>query len=655
MISSSLWLSNGPVLRGPVCQSEDQGACQNGMYPARGPSAQQKQGLVGVLGRGGAGVGAALWRRGYILCCVLATLLVCGSAARAQTDPPGPMETMEAYRTVRDWVRSGEVPDEAPEGLPACAGASVTLMLEGRVVGRASEFAREGEAPGRVIWRAGRAALVQARAAREDLRERGAEVRVSLELGGALTPMTDDELSAPALTLSPGLDGVAVRRGERVEGVFPGQMLRRGSDAGRALVGLIGEIAGDARAGLEPIGTLKERGYVFYRFRATHLAQPEAGAAAVFLQRGGRVVERREISLASLRAFAGGLAGRLEASMWPGVEPFGIVGAYDPVTGAYVERLASAFEQALAAMALARYASCPGVEAERGSVARRRARAILEDLARVEAGEIDARKDVVSSAACIVALTELGDESLQGNERLERLGACLETLEGAWIEGEGFDPGLPAGSQGLLALAKLRSARFSANPEGVEEDAREWILAAYRETASGVLVSQMPWLGWASVELAARRGERVAAADTLREMRDLVWDHQLRVIDLDPAEQDLAGGIVFTRGPTPLPTWLAVRPLAFIATMLGHPELTGGTLSAGEAPGELGRLVDSLRFLRQLSAGEAEGHMYAEPERARWGVRRALWDQRMEPGATAMTLLAVTEALRSLEALQRRE
>ncbi|MFI4896828.1 MAG: hypothetical protein ACIARR_03275, partial [Phycisphaerales bacterium JB059] len=226
------------------------------------------------------------------------------ASAGAQTAPPGPVAAMEAYRTVRDWVRSGEVPDEAAEGLPSCAGASVTLMLEGRVVGRASLFAREGEAPGEVIWRAGRAALVQARATREDVVERGGEIRVSVELAGALTPMTEDELRAPALTLSPGLDGVAVRRGERVEGVFPGQMLRRGSDAGRALVGLVGEIAGDARAGLEPIGKLKARGYVFYRFRATHLAQPEAGSAAVFLQRGGGVVERGAISLASLRAFA---------------------------------------------------------------------------------------------------------------------------------------------------------------------------------------------------------------------------------------------------------------------------------------------------------------------------------------------------------------
>ncbi len=77
------------------------------------------------------------------LCCLSATLVLAASPASALAQgaaPPSPAETMDAYRTVRDWVRAGSVPDEAPDAgvLPACAGASVVLMLDRDVIGRSS-------------------------------------------------------------------------------------------------------------------------------------------------------------------------------------------------------------------------------------------------------------------------------------------------------------------------------------------------------------------------------------------------------------------------------------------------------------------------------------------------------------------------------------
>jgi len=79
------------------------------------------------------------------------------------------------------------------------------------------------------------------------------------------------------------------------------------------------------------------------------------------------------------------------------------------------------------------------------------------------------------------------------------------------------------------------------------------------------------------------------------------------------------------------------------AAMLGDPALT----PEGERPRELARLLPTLRFLRQLSAGEAESRLYPNPERASGAVRLALWDQRQPPEATAMTLIAVTETVRA--------
>ncbi len=475
-------------------------------------------------------------------------------------------------------------------------------------------------------------------------------MRLSLELAGAFVPMGDEQLAAPALTLSPGLDGVAVRRGDRVLATFPGQLLRRNSDASRAIFALIGAIAGDASTALEPIATLKERGYIFYRFRTSHVAEPSAGAGGVFLHRGGRVVERSELTLASLREFADALGERLMRTSWPGVEPLGMLGEYDPVSGRQLVRLAPPVDQAICALALVEYSTAPGLDPERKAMARRRALAILEDLAVVQEREADPGQSIVASAACIVALAkyaELEPPAIHENARVRSLLEHWKTVEQAWIPGEGFAEGIPPSAYGLLALAAVRAQRLGVAGEGADPGA--WVLAAYRATPAELLVSQMPWLGWASVELAAMNQEPIAAADALRQMRDLVWEHQLRLADLDSDSRDLAGGIVFTRGSTPLPTWQGARPLAFIATMLGRESLTPGDASSGEVPAELARLLDSLRFLRQLSAGPSEGHMYADPERAAWGVRKALWDQRMDPASTALVLLALCETLESLD------
>lgn len=675
MISSSLLLSPGQMLRGPVCRDVDQPACQARAYTREGRCAPQKQGWTGVLGRAGAVLGRRVLRARHTLCCLGATAALLGlpgvvrvqaqevPAAAPARIPPSPGETMSAYQSVRAWVRSGSVPDvfDADGSLPACAGASVVLMHGGEVIGRSSELARSDDVPGRVIWRAVRASLSQALAHARAQRPRGegpawsevAEgVTISLELAGALVPMSKDELLAIEYALSPGIDGIAARRGDRVGAVFPGEILRRNSGASRAIASLTGAIAGDARAGLEPVGVLLGRGYVYYRFRTTHVAQPAPGGAAVFLQRGGRLINRTEITRGSMYGFAHALAERIERNTWPGVEPLGVLGAYDPIRGRLRDRLASPLEQAMSALALTRYATTPGVGPERRARALRRSRAILEDLAQVEAGEVDPRSELIASAACIVALDALfraDPTAFEQSERLQSLSECAETLDSAWVEGEGFVKGLPPGSQGLLALAKLRSPPFGSISAETIREGEAWVLAAYRDTPQGLLVSQMPWLGWASQELASMSGEPIGAADVLREMRELVWEHQIRGVDLDVSDQDLSGGIVFTKGRNPLPTWQGARPLAFLASMLGDERLTSGGLQSGEVPGEIGRLLDSVRFLRQLAAGEHEGHMYKDPERAAWGVRKSLWDQTMEPGATTMTLMVICETLRSVE------
>ena len=85
--------------------------------------------------------------------------------------------------------------------------------------------------------------------------------------------------------------------------------------------------------------------------------------------------------------------------------------------------------------------------------------------------------------------------------------------------------------------------------------------------------------------------------------------------------------------------------------MLGDPRLT----TPAETPAEIVRLIASMRFLLQLSARGSECAFYPRADLAAGGVRAALWDPRMPPEATAMTMLAVAEFLRSLDALESRQ
>ncbi|MEZ6242272.1 MAG: hypothetical protein R3B57_04445 [Phycisphaerales bacterium] len=593
-------------------------------------------------------------------------------ASENSVEPPGPVETMEAYKLVRTWVDAGEAPESPPVGvLPRAGGASVVLMRAGRVVGRGDSMSESGDTPGRAIWRAAKDAIDEARrhpASEED--DDAKKIALSLELAGAPVPMSGAELISPALTLSPGLDGIAVRRGDTLVAAFPGAILRRNTDAGRAIGSLVTGLTGNIEDALTPPTKLAERGLQFYRFRVSHVAEPKPGDAAVFLHRGGRVVDVRELTTPALVRFAEGVAAHLEARRWPGVERFGLLSTFDPIAGRHEGMVEEATAQAVAALALARLARTPGVDRGAAENATRAARGILSDLVVVEDAErlapIDpesgdqvspppptAWEQDASAAACVIALAELGSEAVAVDPDLTLLrDKTLKRLDASFDAKEGFASGVEKEATGLVAYGIVRA--FTVFGRGDAARARAAVASVYTQTPANLLVSQMPWLGWADIELSRAEGRSVASASLLREMRAEVWAHQLTRADVSGDDADLLGGIVFTRGRAVLPTWHSARPLAVIATMLGERGLTPGWIRGGEAPGELIRLLDSVRFLRQLAADPSVGHMYARPERAMWGVRQALWDQRMPTDASALTLLTVCETVRSLDELGRR-
>jgi hypothetical protein len=618
--------------------------CQGVVRTTPTTATPKKTGFRIVLGRLAAG---SLLRSHHtaLFCITMMLALATSSHARSPGVPP-PETAMDAARIVQDWVRSWAVEGQAPK----VRGAAVLLRRGGRIIAQGEAFADEATN----LDRAARLAMVRAMGTDREptgLGEGpGSNLTIEVELAGALIPLQADTDVALALAVSPGLDGVAVRLGERVAARFPSQMRPTGQNAAEGIRALISELADDPARGLDELPTLRQAGYSFYRFRTVDLVQLSPGTGFIFAHRGGRVIEPSEITSARLVRMAAGMTEYLAGRLWPGVEPYGLMGTLDPVTGRVESRFESPAGQAMAASALLRCARTTGLDDSTRALARSTAETILEQLAIVAEGEIEPWASPADAAATIVALTDAG-KLIQGEELTTLFDRCAARVAPAFNpKARVFTDEVPETAWGMTTLALVRLAKAGVvSPELASSAVR----STFRNTPPERLVGQLPWLGWAEVESAAPDAP-IPSAPALIEVRRLIFKHQLDTTTLGPDDRDLAGSIVFTTGTTPLPNWNTVRPLPFLADMLADPRLTSGTLTSGQASSELAHLLAGLRFLNQLSVGPVEGHAYPRPARAMWGVRMALWDQRIGIEATALGLETVCRTLTAVNELATR-
>ncbi len=615
-------------------------------------------------------------RPGNMWRCFLATLFGLFSVAAAQPEPdslapPNPSEAMRAYRLVHDWVRSLDVPDTTPTGQPMIPGACVVLRSAGGIVGRGAVFADDNSA----LRAAAKGAIEEARArlrlpndalAAELALAAAAEWSISLELAGPLIPIKPVTFSDCDLELQHGLDGVAARVGGiggTLSANFPGLMLALGMPPSDALAAAISTAAGKPNIALkmdpkgQPGHIAEEHRAMYYRFRTTHLAQTVPGAEPVFLFRGGRVVDVREITIPMLRRFAFDLAERLAgrrgadgAATNPLTEP------YYSWRGRSVTSADEVLDEMLRHFALLHFTALRGEPAEPERAAELRAAAAADAAAYVEqvfASTMDEGAKPLSSvhAAAMAVLAGADMAAAESGvvwKALRAHAAWNEALEGSFDAEAGWRSKISEAQRAFIVygLACMVSEPGLTPEERERRQARaeSALRTVYRATKDGLLVSHMPWLGWAELRLASGKSA-VPAAAALRDMRDLVWKHQLTMEDVGTDGPDLAGGIVFTTGANPLPTWQSARPIAFLARIMGDARLT----DKPEQLREVSRMTSALRFLRQLAVDDAAAYAAADPRTAMWGVRASVWDQRQTPEATALTLIAVCDALRSMD------
>ncbi|GIW74124.1 MAG: hypothetical protein KatS3mg103_0646 [Phycisphaerales bacterium] len=82
-----------------------------------------------------------------------------------------------------------------------------------------------------------------------------------------------------------------------------------------------------------------------YRAAVTVLAQDDQGLAPTIKHRGGRVVELRELTAQSMARWAADMAEHLLGRRYEGLEPYGLRGTLDPLTGGFVTPTDDPFAQ----------------------------------------------------------------------------------------------------------------------------------------------------------------------------------------------------------------------------------------------------------------------------------------------------------------------
>lgn len=625
---------------------EEQRPCQSGPAP-RGPGRTGHPGLCRACGAG-------VWRALTIACCVLATLFTAPAPAQVMAGfraAPGPSETFDAYRTLESWVRAWEVPggpDEPQFTDPSgAAGACVTLLLGGELIGRAVSMRTDGGA----VWEAARGAVAEADARlpieRDALRREAAldvaqRIQIDLEIAGTPVPTLGATYDDAGAQVAPGLEGVAVRAGEALAAVFPGAML----GANLAPAGALR--AACTEAGLPPLPLdrlLAEHGALVYRFPVRRLTQTAPGGEPQFLFRGGRVLDQSQVAVSTLLQTAEGVSRRLISLAWPGEEPHGMFGDYEAWTDRFEPPIASRAEQAIVAYALFRYASTPGVGAAESTRAARFAWSLADAAQRAHgSGEWDPAADRPACAAWTIALLENVARPPGMPPGADRDGPLARACRAAVLDDAGGAP-LPERALRAFALARLAAAdpEDSALRARAEEDVRSLFIGA----APGELVSATPWIGWAELTLAGPSGE-IPAALALEELRSLVWSRQVGPDRAEAVGPDLVGGIEFAGGRGP--TWQSCRPVALLATMLGDERLTPPPALGREAAATM----RALRFVSQLVVDESVAGTLPDRDRSLGGVRDALWTARLGVDTQAAALLAITEALRSVDAVAAR-
>lgn len=594
--------------------------------------------------------------------------------AGAQTTPSA-VDLTNAFFTLEEWIDAFALP--APESIEAetpMAGATavcVVLRHSGRVLGTGVDTTGDSHMLRRAAARAMSGVLASlGQEADETQRDAVLElikgsIVIELEVAGELSVLTGATYGLATERLQPGLDGLMMRRGSRRAISFPAQ--RRVANQADQTAQVMTSLAVELGLPAEDLPQLRRLigDLALYRCPVLTLFQQTPDGPPTLGFRGQTLVASTDVTVASIAQSANALAEHLLQSIWPEAVagpdgtvpkrlPLGVLGSYYPTADRHTPLTAPPLEQAIAALALAHYASAPDLTQERRAQLLEAAALILRDLASVVQNEADPLTQPVTCAMIVLAAHEhsalieapaIAQLAERASAQVMKLFdaddafATLPVASGAPVE-------LSAHSRALLTAATCRLLRSRAG----EVSATQATLALDR-LWQGVLpdewTNMLPWAAWAENDHAQ------AADGTLRHTEELnVILRALAARQITSASHphlpDLHGAYELTDLPHTSASAQTARVAVFTAHAIRQPEL----IDQDDRSLALGRQLACIRFLMQLQVRADSTWRYPSPSGAIGGVRQSTWNNTQPIAAQALSLICLTETLLSVTSVR---
>lgn len=605
---------------------------------------------------------AELWRRLHRRCRDLATTCIAAATAAAVLGPclsvnadTTPLDSaVTAWVSARAWVDRLEVPEsgsaDAAVPLPGVSGVAVTLRAGGRAVATAEDTQADAELLRRAVGRALRRLEEHPSAqwpagAREEFAR---QLVLELEVLGTPQALLGRTFAEAGDRIERGVDGIAMRRGDRWAYAFPCRLLATGTagDPSRTLR----QLARDLELPPLELSELLVRGEVgAYRVPAAFLTQQHPGESPAIALRGVPRVPLRAIDGDAVTEMADLLLAHLHARLVPTADAespqlrgaaeamagLGLRGDYDPIADRHAPLAAGPLEQALAAWVLGRLAEALPASPRR-EAAERLASRILADLAIQNPIEDPPLATVDEAAAISLASAFAGPAADAGFLELAEIAKGL--LRTALHEqASGRTEPLSAGRAILLAAAALELDRRGRSDTLPPEAAVAVARSAWERATVPQRIGLLPWFA-----MAARATDPpVISAEELGELRRALAARQigeggLADSPVDPSP-DLLGGFDLDDAVRPTADSRSIVPALGVCLLLADPRLT----QLEDLPAAIASHRRSLRFLRQLQVLPPHELRLRRPEAARGGIRAAPWESRQPllPAILALWLL----------------
>jgi len=598
----------------------------------------------------------ARWATRLLSCLVLALF----SPALRAGDPPQQDAARNAFQTARRWVDAVAVPgaDEpaAQVTIEGASGVCVLLRRSGRVVGVGADWTGDNHMLRRAVARALGELLGEpaVQGLPDEMRDMaGRMVSIELDIAGEPEPLVAQSIEQAGRQLDPGVNGIAMRRERDWAYLFPAQF--RANNTAGAMHRQFLALATDLQLPAISLADLKRKhNAAAYAFRTITLVQAKPTDTPTVAVRGEDVVPIDAVTsehLCDWAAFASDqLFQRLASAPRapdgpdgePGArEPVGLPGTYNPLADDFNPLIAPPTEQALAAFALGRASHSPALSSSMREQCRAGALHVLLDLTTTTSVETD---PIASASTCALIIAALSEVDPQGDGVLTTLhDQAADRLVQSFVPTMSFDSALSPHERAIVAWGLVRLSQR--DPLAVP---REMAQAAVDQSWSSVNESQrvalLPWVGWATMELARAPGATLSHADELRELASGLCASRVPM-NHQPYQADLAGGLPLQAGGRSHPSSQSLRPASWLASAMRDDRI----VPADERADRIQALREMMRFVRQLMVREETAWRYRNDRRSQGGFRAATWDVTQPVPAQALGLLTLLEAAETLQ------